>query len=636
MRMKNLVILVAALVVLSATVSATMTITHGESIYNLEDTLSLNAHVQASENTNGFLSIGLYCGEGSVELYRSPMSLSAGASRDVNLDIVLTRSIVSQLSGDCTLRGDYGNDHVETSTFQIQKTITLRLESADSPLEPGQNVFIRGTAIKANGDSPRGTISASNDALRLRYTGAIVNGTFTLNFTIPDSVPAGRHVVILQASERSSEGELTNEGTIETTLIVKSVLRSIDVGLSETQSMTPNATIVYQVDAYDQSGQHMSDDARVIISQPNGESFAEQLVHTGRSVSFVLPQYAQPGYWKIEAVIEGVDNRRLFYVEEYEHASFEITNATLIVSNTGNVPYRKSVEIVIGDYRELMDVELPVGGMKRYTLRAPDNTYSVKVYDGVEDFLASNVALTGRAIDIGEVGAVGGTLKNLWWVAILAIAGLAVATNVYLRYRTPSQRIVEPLPLSATKFRSLPSKTTMDGAKEQAVGVAIRLEGANGEEAITPLLTDAQKKGARVYTHGEHHVVLFSPRLTRSVNPEMLAIRLAKDAEQALAQHNQKSKQKARFGVGAARGEIISEMKNGEFSFTATTSFIPSAKRLASSSDAQTLVSHELYTMIMGNVKAEKARNVDAWRVLSLKDRGTHDGFIAGFLKRQE
>jgi class 3 adenylate cyclase len=176
----------------------------------------------------------------------------------------------------------------------------------------------------------------------------------------------------------------------------------------------------------------------------------------------------------------------------------------------------------------------------------------------------------------------------------------------------------------------------MDGAKEQAVGVAIRLEGANGEEAITPLLTDAQKKGARVYTHGEHHVVLFSPRLTRSVNPEMLAIRLAKDAEQALAQHNQKSKQKARFGVGAARGEIISEMKNGEFSFTATTSFIPSAKRLASSSDAQTLVSHELYTMIMGNVKAEKARNVDAWRVLSLKDRGTHDGFIAGFLKRQE
>ncbi len=634
--LKDFLIVLLSVIVLSALASAEMTITHADTVYNLDDTLSLTATVRATQNANDFLRISLHCGEKDVELYRTPMSLSAGASREVSLEMVLTRDIVGSLYGNCALRGDYGRDHTETGGFELSKSIIVTLTAADSPLEPGQRMILRGQAYKANGDAAQGHVRASNSALNLKFDGLTTNGSFALNFTVPESMPAGRHVIVLNVYETDNQGETTNEGTIETALVVKSVLRSVDVFLNQTESAMPNGTIVYRVYAYDQTGQAMTDDARVSISQPDEEIFAQQLVHTEDGISFVLPQHAQPGYWKIEAVIDGISNRRLFYVDEYERASFDLTNATLTVTNIGNVPYKKTIEIVIGEHRELRDVELAVESLKRYTLRAPDSTYSIKVYDGVEDFSADNVPLTGRAIDIGEVRSMAGALKSLWWIALLAIAGLAVATNVYLRYRTHSQRVVEQLPVSATRLRALNSGSVMEGAKEQAVGLAIKLEGAKGEEIITPLLADAQKRGARVYAHGEHRVVLFSPRLTRSVNPEMLAVRLAKDVEKVLAEHNQKTKGKVNFGIGAARGEIISEMKNGEFSFTATTSFIPAAKRLASASEQQTLISHELYTIVMNAVKAEKSRSADAWRVLALKDRSSSDSFIAGFLKRQD
>ena len=261
-------------IVLSALVSAEMTITHTETVYNLEDTLSLTAIVRATQNANDFLRISLHCGEQDVELYRAPLSLGAGASREMSLEVVLTKAILGSLYGICTVRGNYGAEHTETSRFELSKNIDISLTAADSPLEPGQNV------------------NAINSALNLRFDGLVTNGSFALNFTIPESMPVGRHVIALNVYETDNRGERTNEGTIETTLIIKSVLRSVDVSLNQTESAMPNGTIVYRVYAYDQTGQAMTDDARISISQPGGDIFAQQLVHTGESISFVLPQHS--------------------------------------------------------------------------------------------------------------------------------------------------------------------------------------------------------------------------------------------------------------------------------------------------------------------------------------------------------
>src|SRR3989344_4317929 len=172
--MKYAVISIFSLIVLSALVSAEMTITHTETVYNLEDTLSLTAIVRATQNANDFLRISLHCGEQDVELYRAPLSLGAGASREMSLEVVLTKAILGSLYGICTVRGH---------------------------------------------------VNAINSALNLRFDGLVTNGSFALNFTIPESMPVGRHVIALNGYETDNSGERTNEGTIETTLIIKSVLR---------------------------------------------------------------------------------------------------------------------------------------------------------------------------------------------------------------------------------------------------------------------------------------------------------------------------------------------------------------------------------------------------------------------------
>ena len=57
-------------------------------------------------------------------------------------------------------------------------------------------------------------------------------------------------------------------------------------------------------------------------------------------------------------------------------------NDTLLVTNVGNVPYRKAIQIVIGNEIEIKELNLEVGQSKQFRLLAPDGDYKISVTDG--------------------------------------------------------------------------------------------------------------------------------------------------------------------------------------------------------------------------------------------------------------
>ena len=76
--------------------------------------------------------------------------------------------------------------------------------------------------------------------------------------------------------------------------------------------------------------------------------------NTNAKVSFkrrgheYFDQSAQTLHKDIEAIAGDQRARKLFYVEEVRKIQTSLVNDTLIVTNTGNIPYKGPIEIIIG------------------------------------------------------------------------------------------------------------------------------------------------------------------------------------------------------------------------------------------------------------------------------------------------
>ena len=152
--------------------------------------------------------------------------------------------------------------------------------------------------------------------------------------------------------------------------------------------------------------------------------------------SFPIPKNMSSGYYKIRAYSSGVYGERQFYVDENEEAQFELLNDTLIITNIGNVAYKKPVQIIIGGVVEIKELNLEVGKQVKYRLAAPEGTYDIKVSDGSNVFTETKVTLTGNSIRVLDAGGRIGIWSRyfLVWFFLVGVLGLFIFVG-YKRVR---------------------------------------------------------------------------------------------------------------------------------------------------------------------------------------------------------
>ncbi len=140
------------------------------------------------------------------------------------------------------------------------------------------------------------------------------------------------------------------------------------------------------------------------------ELIQEGSAGSGEEMTLSLSENAVKGLWKITANFEGVEGNAWFNVAELEKAEIKLENSNLIITNIGNVYYRKPISISIGDHSETAIVRLGVGQTKEIKLTAPEGEYNVVVSDGTDDntFEISGVSLTGNVVGLEKVG------SNFW------------------------------------------------------------------------------------------------------------------------------------------------------------------------------------------------------------------------------
>jgi len=613
-------------------------------LYNVGDEFTLGVTLSPSEDVSGYLTAKLVCQEGSVELYKSPVSVVSGDQKDISISTTLSDSFIGNLTGTCLIRIDLEGEQVDSQTFEISSKANVYLEVAGIYFEPGKEVQVSGKATKANGNAINGYIQTVLSDLGLDIVRQVENGVFNFNFSVPENAKSGVYLLQANVYEKDEDGNAINYGKTSVEIRVNQVPKGIDVALSK-QTIIPGEEMNYGIVLNDQAGDKISEDATLTIYSPDDSVFDTKIVKAGETYTWATKSNYAPGYWKIEAKARGLESKKMIYFESLEKASFRIANGTLIVVNEGNVPYNKPVQVSVGGKNRVIEnLNINVNEEKSVKLTVSKNgEYTVVVNDGATNSDLGATLLTGRAIDYGEF--INGQYSPIFWVVVVLI----LAVLVYYFYRKAvNRRYVGSVPRASSGAVRLmtasadENKLVDSGHRGEATVIALKIgnieeiKGAdsNAASTIKKAFDKIKANGGKIYADGVFRIIVFSQMVTKEADNNLRAVKMANEIASMLSDYNKKYGHRIDFGIGVNNGEMVGEVVGGSIKYTPIGNTVILAKRIADGASETLLLSGAVHRRVLGAVKCDK--HGDYWKVNSIANRDRHSGFIEGFMKRQE
>ncbi|MDP1696071.1 MAG: hypothetical protein Q8L29_04100 [archaeon] len=630
------------------TQSASVLIGQPASIYNLGDRMSVNISLNPQVLTNDFLIVKLICNGETSEIYRTSHEVNGGEQKIVPINLRLDYIIVGKLQGTCILKAKYGSEERESQNFGLSNSVVVEANASNTIFGPGESVIVSGKAIKTNGAYLNGFVEITSSELIISITKIVGDGNLDIPVILPAKAPAGKYELNVRAYEKDLNGATINEGSTGIEIIIRQVPTKIDIAF-DILTVNPNGEISYTSLLLDQNGTIMNEDVDVTIYTPSGEIFAENMIKSKEVQVIEIGKNYAPGGWKVKAKKDSIENDKTFYVTELQEASFDLTEDTLVVTNTGNVIFNKTIEVVIGGVSKSKELNLKVGESKKFFLAAPDGNYDILVKDDSGDKVVGSSFLTGNAIAVkdGYLDTAWSTSFLVWFFLIMLFGAFAfvnykkISGNQFVG-RTPKMaRITENSPKIISVMPQEKAVLSNSG-KEVCSLVSVKIKNLeeikNSEgpaaETIERVMRKAKESKAKIQSNDSFKSVIFSPALTKQQDNILSAANFAKEAEQIFNEHNRKYGQKIQFGIGIHQGEMIIEPKMGGMEYTSVGNVSLVSRKLADNAESNVLMSGEAHRKTLGRVKVEKIAE-KGWKLNSVTNRGNHSGFIKGFLNRQ-
>lgn len=640
-----MLILVAGLMIFFSSlafISAEISITQPESVYNKGDDFGINVSLMRTDQVNGFLEVSIECESGIVELYKSPIALKASQRKNIEITTILEKSVIGDSLGKCNVKGSYSDESIKSRDFTISKEITVSSNIVKNSFNPGEELIFSGNAIKKNGKNLNGFLETSISGINNIVS--IVDGKFNSSLNLPNDLAAGEQILILRAYEKDSNSEVINEGILNSNIKISQVAKEIKVALNK-DSLIPGEELIYTLLVYDQTGQEMkvNSDSKIIDSK--GRTILTRTITSSDAQTFPSQSNSSAGKWSIEGKVDSLSVKKDFNVEKLEKISFEMFNTSLVVRNIGNVYYNKSVEIKIGEVSENKVITLNIGESKKFKLAAPDGNYQININEGSESQNLGSVFLTGKTVSVKDESKTEFlTSAVTWvWVVILILLGLAVA--FYYKKIAKSDFIGKKPDYPVMKgFESIENSKNIDnGRKEKTSVVSLNIkelstfmnEDSSAREVIRRLLEEIRGLKGKVVQSGECFNIIFAPIMTKEIDNSLRAVKIAKLIKEELDAHNKKYAQKVQYGIGIHEGEMIVEVNKGDLKFNPLGNAISYAKKMAESSNSEIYISNQVHSSTRAKVKVEKSKDGIYWKVNSVPDGDKHNKFIRNFMERQ-
>ncbi len=680
-----------------------------QSIYNLGDVINVEVNVEPILEGRLF-ETDLVCNGNPVIKF----NVFPDEEGNVIVKLPLNYFTIKEASGDCYFSGKYGDEIKQSRSFKISKRLNVILNIGEFYANPGEEIVISGTAKRLNGENVNGEIEISIPLIDLlnqqsseetdanaenvsegnesesnsseetpnidagKFYGKVENGEFSVPFNLAFDTPAGDYRVEILVYENVG-GVRASEEIVMSSLKIFQILTSVDIAVSSLNT-DPGTDFNFKVRLLDQTGGLIEDEVSIIIKNELGERVYEKIVQSDDTVVYSIPTNLKAGYYEAEASSGEINSIKKFYVNEKAIVSFELINRTLIVTNVGNIPYKKDIEIELNGKPFIKKVDLELGESVEFKLTGTGEEYSIKVSDGNNEISEGGIVLTGNAIGVKEVGeGISLGLKTpIVWIFLIIILGAGILflfRNIFKKksFAYPfSEKFGKKKEVVKRDGEAVSSEKSSDnqrgsgkigdrgkshgalaapsqaeqvlvlnGNKDKAAIVVLKIKNKISNAAKQSLEKSVEhvysKRGA-VYEHGDYIFIIFSPVLTKTAKNEVEAAKCAERIKLFLKEYNKKFKDKIEFGIGVGSGEIINKIENKKLKFTALGNFILAAKRLADSSDEQVLVTKEAYERGISEIKAEKKQIAggNVYEVRQIIDHEKNQKFIQGFLERQK
>ena len=614
-------------------------------LYNVGDQFNISVSVSESANSNGFLESKMVCGNGEVELYKSPVSVKANEEKQIEISALLNDFFIGNLTGECFVRNTFLEEFEDSQKFEISNGIDVNLDIQGFLFSPGEPVLITGNAVKNNGQLFNGFYEIRLDSVNLSINGKVENGEFNISLMAPNVGP-GNYNLNVKVYEKDEQGDIINIGEKSEIIRIKQVANGIEIILDK-REVIPGEELTYKIVINDQINGSVRDDVGVKIYYPNDKIFAEKLIKSDDDSKITTEYNSTPGYWKINVKANGMETEKLFYISSLMSASFEVVNGTLIIKNMGNVPYNKTIIVKIGEKEKLEWIQnIPVNGEKKYELKAEKGTYSVSVADGEKTKTFDGINLvSGHAISLSSLTSKG---MIIGWIVLIIVLALVV-WYYYKKIRKEKyygkEPRVAPIKISSGSVISAGTSQSLieNGQKEEAAIVVLKIknfeeinkDGSISQETLSKMMDIIRQYKGKMRTEREYRTIVFSKLNTNEEDNSMRAIKTAKEIQSLLEDHNKRFTHKFVYGIGAHMDDLIVELKAGQFNFNSAGNSIAIVKRVAENANNEVLLSENIKVKTLSNVKSERTRT-GFYKLILIKDKEQHSGFIKNFVERQE
>jgi len=419
------------LLLLLQVASAEILISQPSGIYNLGDNFNVSVTIIPQNSANDRFMISLVCGDSTEEIYMSKLTTTYGTNKVVPVEIFFDNII----KGNCYIKAEYGPESATSQNFEVSDYVRVSFQTDSALVEPGKEIKVTGRAVKANGVDLNGFVDLRLDSTDLLSQEIVTSGKFSGSFIIPVNLAAGNYILTASAYETSS-GSVSNSGNASAIVKVKAIPTGADIALSA-QDLTPGDSLIYSVGLYDQTNQAIPSQEMSIELYDNEQNLIfKKLIKSGESSTLLITSNFTPGNWVFDAKGAGLETTRSFGVNELQNASYEVVNGTLIITNTGNVPYNKPIQVSIGGESDVKDISLDVGESREFRLLAPDGDYPIQIVQGDNVYPLGTSFLTGNAIAVEDVQGLFTSSKYSAgiWLAIIIIL-VFIAMKYYRKIR---------------------------------------------------------------------------------------------------------------------------------------------------------------------------------------------------------
>ena len=435
---------------LSSFTSANILLSGMTGTYSLGDTINLEARVSQPTDFNGFFRIVLVCDSLSNSsqsmMYFSPIELDKNKEKTITVNFPVTKT------GSCYILAVLENNNnveieeAKTSGLLLSSNIKVSAAPNQNVFFPSETLEIAGTAIKDNSQNYDGSAILVFEGQENVID--VSNGKFSFSQKLSDTIAPGEHNVLVKVEDSNS-----NFGYSNITFKVAAVPTALIIETNNDEVM-PGSLLMITPKMLDQANNTMDAGIILTISQQNTfiitqkKILMQEILNSGNNTLYHLEPYAEPGEYIIEVNTE-VQNKefsakKTFTVPKFEDINITINGNIAMITNIGNIPYKKQIEfefIIQGQStKKVLDIDLGIGETKEYRLEAPEGNYNLIINKGNNKLNFTNVPLTGSVVAAIDIGQEKQSNTN-WTVAIIILALLAVLIISWFMIRKQKREV---------------------------------------------------------------------------------------------------------------------------------------------------------------------------------------------------